>query len=81
MDDKSYAIMFNGITDTIVQLEKMTAKLCRLQQKVEEIYMSCEEADIVVCDEIAQDDDTENTGCLNDDSEVVTATKDKKETF
>ncbi len=73
MEDKSYALMFNGITDTIQQLEKMTAKLCRLQQKVEEIYISCEESGIVDCDE--------NTGCLKEDSEVTSDAEDEKETF
>ncbi len=81
MEDKSYTMLFNGITDTIQQLEKMTAKLCRLQQKVEEIYLSCEESDIVVCGEMEQDNDAENNSCLNDGSEFAPDNDDKKETF
>lgn len=33
-----YCLLFNGITDTIRELERMNEKLMRLQQQAEELY-------------------------------------------
>ena len=41
--NKEYALLFNGITDTIRQLETMTLQLKKLQQRAEEAYLqACE---------------------------------------
>lgn len=40
---KEYALLFNGITDTIEELETLLLRLKRMQAEAEEIYISREE--------------------------------------
>lgn len=43
--NKEYTLLFNGITDTIQQLETMTKRLKNLQMRAEEAYLQeCEAA-------------------------------------
>lgn len=37
---KEYSVLFNGITDTISELEEMLVRLKELQQKAEDAYLS-----------------------------------------
>lgn len=42
---KEYALLFNGITNTIEELEGLLLRLKRMQSEAEELYLSREEED------------------------------------
>lgn len=46
--DKKYTLLFNGITDTIDQLESIRQQLIFLQQTTENLYISAADAPIIV---------------------------------
>lgn len=40
---REYTLLFNGITDTISQLEALLLRLKRMQAQAEELYISSDE--------------------------------------